>query len=64
MPGKKFKEIKWLRITGRFEYDNGVPDGAVEALEELFRSEKLMKRKRRKRARLILTSCMYKKHTV
>ena len=49
VPGKKFNEIKWLEVAGRFDYDAGVPEGAIAALEELFRSEKLMITKKTKK---------------
>lgn len=48
-PLRKFSEIKWLKIKGRFEYDGGVPDGAAEALEEFFKSEKLIIKKKTKK---------------
>ena len=49
-PKRKFNEIKWLEIEGHLDYDVGVPAGTIEALEELFQSEKLIIAKKTKKS--------------
>lgn len=46
------RELAWLRAELELEYDNGVPAGAVTALEELFRRTELLIEKRTKRKEL------------
>ena len=43
------RELALLRADVAFEYDNGVPDGAAEALSALFRRDTLVIQKRTKR---------------
>ncbi len=46
---RKFKEIAWLQVEGKFIYDNGRADEAAERLERLFSSEELVISKKTKR---------------
>ncbi len=46
------RELAYLRADVTFEYDNGVPAGAAEALMALFRREELIIQKRTKRKEL------------
>lgn len=46
-PAVKFKYIKWISVTGLWEYDNHVPD--AEALNEFFRRESIVIEKKTKR---------------
>lgn len=46
------RDLAWLRAELELEYDNGVPAGAVTALEELFRRTELHIEKRTKRKEL------------
>jgi radical SAM-linked protein len=48
-PERKFSELKWLEVRGRLDYDGGVPDGAADALRELFDSQKLILTKKTKK---------------
>ena len=41
-PVKKSKEIGWLDVRCSLEYDSGVPDGAVGAIEELFSRQSIV----------------------
>lgn len=43
----KVKNLKWLAISGTFEYDNGVPD--IKLLDEFFSREEIIIRKKTKR---------------
>ena len=45
---RKPKELTHLDIAIRLEYDNGVPEGAADAIRELFRRESLIVTKRGK----------------
>lgn len=40
--GQKSGLLRWLELEGRLHYDGGIPDGAVEALGELFAAETLV----------------------
>lgn len=43
----KVKNLKWLAISGTFEYDNGVPD--IKLLDEFFSRQEIIIRKKTKR---------------
>lgn len=45
----KVKNLKWLEISGNFEYDNGVPD--IKLLDEFFGREEIIIRKKTKRGK-------------
>ena len=46
------RELAYLRAEVELDYDRGVPEGAVQALEELFHREELLIEKRTKRKQL------------
>ncbi|MDR0906725.1 MAG: TIGR03936 family radical SAM-associated protein [Oscillospiraceae bacterium] len=46
---RKFAKIRWLQIEGCLHYDNGVPDGAVARLTEVFGADSLVIHKKTKR---------------
>lgn len=46
--GRKLKELSYLQCAVRLEYDNGVPDHAVDALKNLFDREELIVSKKSK----------------
>ena len=46
------RELAYLRADVELDYDRGVPEGAVQALEELFHREELLIEKRTKRKQL------------
>lgn len=46
---RKFKHIKWLKLRGVLEYDNGLPDGCIDRLTELFSAETLVIHRKTKR---------------
>jgi radical SAM-linked protein len=46
---RKLARLRWLQIEGHLYYDNGVPDGAVERLAEVFGADSLVIRKKTKR---------------
>ncbi len=48
-PVRKFNALKWLKIEGRLDYDNGVSGGTAGALEGLFRAESLIITKKTKK---------------
>ena len=46
------RELAYLRAEVELDYDRGVPEGAVQALEELFHRQELLIEKRTKRKQL------------
>lgn len=50
--GRKIRELQYLRAVITMEYDRGVPDGASEDLEALFKRESLLMDKQSKRSGL------------
>ncbi len=46
--GKKLKELAYLRCRVTLEYDSGIPEGAVEAIRELFSRESVIVVKKNK----------------
>lgn len=46
--GRKIRELELLRCQVQLEYDAGVPEGCVDAIEELFRRESLVVPKKSK----------------
>jgi radical SAM-linked protein len=46
--GKKLKELSFLHSTVALEYDNGIPEDAHKALEDLFSAESLIVQKKGK----------------
>lgn len=49
VPETKCKNIKWMRIEGRFEYDEGDMDGHKQGLESFFAGDSIVIEKRTKR---------------
>ena len=47
--GRKGKELKWLRVTGVFEYDDRTPDAMRSGLSEFFARERIVIVKKTKR---------------
>lgn len=48
-PTTKFKNIRFLRVSGVFEYDDGVPDSLIELLNTFFMRSEIIIKKRTKR---------------
>ena len=48
-PATKFKNIRFLKVFGVFEYDSGVTDSLVELLNVFFRRDEIIIKKRTKR---------------
>ncbi len=46
--GRKYKELAYLRCGITLEYDSGIPDHGIHALQALFRSDSLLMEKKRK----------------
>ena len=46
--GKKLRELAFLQVQVELEYDSGVPEGAREAIEQLFARESLLVEKKSK----------------
>lgn len=46
--GRKIKHLSYLRCAVTLEYDNGVPEGTAEVLQNLFRRESLVLEKKGK----------------
>lgn len=46
--GRKIRDLTLLRCLVTLEYDNGVPEGAVEAVDNLFRQDSLVVAKKTK----------------
>lgn len=46
--GRKIKHLAFLRCQVNFEYDNGVPEGAVEALKDFFHRDSIVVEKHSK----------------
>lgn len=53
-PQRKAAELKWLCVEGLFEYDGGVPEGAVARLAEFFARESVPVTRRTKRGEGVL----------
>ncbi len=48
-PATKFKDIRYLRVSGMFEYDGAVTDGLIVRLNEFFMRDEVIIKKRTKR---------------
>lgn len=48
-PERKPSEIKWIRVTGRLEYDRGADDGVLDALRSFYAQESIVISKKTKR---------------
>lgn len=46
---RKFRDIKWIDVTGRFEYDKGGAEDKISALEEFFSRGSIVIEKKTKR---------------
>lgn len=49
---RPIKELMYLKVNMDMEYDNGVPDGAVEKLKDLFAQQEIIIQKKTKRKQL------------
>lgn len=49
LPERRFRDIAWLTVRGRMEYDSGIPDGCLEKLGSLFSMDELIISKKTKK---------------
>lgn len=47
--GRKVRELKWLRVTGRYEYDNAAPADMAEKLRAFYARDAIVITRKTKR---------------